>query len=146
MSDEESTGAIEIAVVEFPGSKFKGEIVPAMIELVENGIVTIIDLAFVTKGDDGTVVGLELADLDDETEAAFDDLDGEVSGLLSDEDLQQAGEALSPGSSAMLIVWENTWARRLVTAVRDAGGRLVAHDRLDAETVAAAMAASGAED
>ena len=78
--------------------------------------------------------------------AAFDELDGEINGLLSDEDLQQAGEALSPGSSAMLVVWENTWARRLVTAVRDAGGRLVAHDRLDAETVAAAMAASGAED
>jgi uncharacterized membrane protein len=146
MSDDQSTGAVEIAVVEFPGSKFKGEIVPAMIDLVESGIVTIIDLAFVMKDEDGTVVGAELDDLDDETAAAFDDLDGEVSGLLSDEDLLQAGEALSPGSSAMLVVWENTWARRLVTAVRDAGGRLVAHDRLDAETVAAAMAASGAED
>jgi uncharacterized membrane protein len=145
MSDE-STGAVEIAVVEFPGSKFKGEIAPALIDLVERGIVTIIDLAFVMKDEDGTVVGAELADLDEETAGAFDDLDGEISGLLSDDDLQQAGAALSPGSSAMLVVWENTWARRLVTAVRDAGGRLVAHDRLDAETVAAAMAASGAED
>ena len=145
MSDE-STGAVEIAVVEFPGSHFKGEIVPAMIDLVESGIVTIIDMAIVTKDEDGTVVGAELSDLPEETAAAFDDLDGEVSGLLSDEDLHAAGEALSPGSSAMLVVWENTWARRLVTAVRDAGGRLVAHDRLDAETVAAAMAASGAED
>ena len=82
-----STGAVEIAVVEFPGSKFKGEIVPAMIDLVESGIVTIIDLAFVTKDEDGTVIGAELDDLDDETVAAFDELDGEVNGLLSDEDL-----------------------------------------------------------
>jgi uncharacterized membrane protein len=145
MSDEETTGAVEIAVIEFPGSQFKGEIVPALAEIVESGIVTIIDLVFVTKGEDGTVVGAELADLDEETAGAFDELDGEVRGLLSDEDLQSAGEALSPGSSALLVVWENTWARRLVGAIRNAGGRLVAHDRLDAETVNAALAASGEE-
>jgi uncharacterized membrane protein len=143
---EESTGAVEIAVIEFPGSQFKGEIVPAMAELVENGIVTIIDLVFIMKDEDGNVVGAELDDMDDETAGAFDELDGEVNGLLSDDDLQTAGEALDPGSSALLIVWENTWARRFVSAVRNAGGRLVAHDRLDAETVAAAMAATGAED
>jgi uncharacterized membrane protein len=146
MSDDGSadpvTGAVEIAVIEFPGSRFTGEIAPALAELVDDGIVTILDLVFVTKGEDGTVASVELADLEEEVAAAYDDVDGEVSGLLSDEDLQTAGEALSPGSSAVLIVWENTWARRLVGAVRNAGGRLVAHDRLDAETVAAALAAA----
>jgi uncharacterized membrane protein len=142
MSDDESTGPVEIAVIEFPGSKFTGEIAPALAELVNDGIVTIIDLVFVTKDDDGTVAGVELADIEEEIANAFDSVDGEVSGLLSDEDLQIAGEALSPGSSAVLIVWENTWARRLVSAIRGASGRLVAHDRLDAETVAAALAAS----
>jgi uncharacterized membrane protein len=143
MSDEVMTGSVEIAVIEFPGSQFKGEIVPALAELVDAGIVTIIDLVFVTKGEDGTVAGLELADIDEETAAAYDDLQGEAGGLLSDEDLETAAEALSPGSSAVLIVWENSWARRLVGAIRNAGGRLAAHDRLDAETVAAAMAADG---
>jgi uncharacterized membrane protein len=142
MSDDESTGPVEIAVIEFPGSKFTGEIAPALAELVNDGIVTIIDLVFVTKDDDGTVAGVELADIEEEIANAFDSVDGEVSGLLSDEDLQIAGEALSPGSSAVLIVWENTWGRRLVSAIRGASGRLVAHDRLDAETVAAALAAS----
>jgi uncharacterized membrane protein len=135
-------GPVELAVIEFPGSRFKGEIVPALADLVNEGIVSILDVVFVTKADDGTVVGLELADLDEEDAAAFDDLDGDINGLLSDEDLQIAGEALSPGSSAALIVWENTWARRVVGAIKDAGGRLVAHDRLDAETVQAALASS----
>jgi uncharacterized membrane protein len=141
MSDDESTGPVEIAVIEFPGSKFTGEIAPALAELVNDGIVTIIDLVFVTKDEDGTVAGVELADIEEEIANAFDGVDGEVSGLLSDEDLQIAGEALTPGSSAVLIVWENTWARRLVSAIRGASGRLVAHDRLDAETVAAALSA-----
>ncbi len=135
-------GPVELAVIEFPGSRFKGEIVPALADLVNEGIVSILDVVFVTKADDGTVLGLELADLDEEDAAAFDDLDGDINGLLSDEDLQIAGEALSPGSSAALIVWENTWARRVVGAIKDAGGRLVAHDRLDAETVQAALASS----
>jgi uncharacterized membrane protein len=142
MSDDSVSGPVEIAVIEFPGSQFKGEIVPALAELVDGGIVTIIDLVFITKDEDGTVAGLELADIDEETAAAFDDLEGQAGGLLSDEDLETAGEALSPGSSAVLIVWENSWARRLVGAIRDAGGRLAAHDRLDAETVTAALAAT----
>jgi uncharacterized membrane protein len=146
MSDSSTdavTGAVEIAVIEFPGSQFNGEIAPALAELVDAGIVTIIDLVFVTKDEDGTVEGVELADIEEEIANAFAGVEGDVKGLLSDEDVQTAGEALSPGSSAVLIVWENTWARRFVGAVRDSGGRLVAHDRIDAETVAAALAASG---
>jgi uncharacterized membrane protein len=142
-STDEVTAAVEIAVIEFPGSQFNGEIAPALAELVDAGIVTIIDLVFVTKDEDGTVDGVELADIEEAIANAFAGVEGDVKGLLSDEDVQTAGEALSPGSSAVLIVWENTWARRFVGAVRDSGGRLVAHDRIDAETVAAALAASG---
>jgi len=142
MPDDELLGPVELAVLEFPGSQLKGEIVPALAELVDSGIVRILDLVFVTKNDDGSVDAVELADLGDDEAAAFDDLDGEVNGLLSDSDLELAAEVLDAGSSAALIVWENTWARRLVTAIGNAGGRLVAHDRLDAETVQAALAAS----
>ena len=136
------TGPVEIAVLEFPGSEFNGEIVPALAELVDDGIVTIIDLVLVTKELDGSLTTIEISDLDADAQAAFGQLDGEVNGLLSEEDLDTASEVLSPGSSAMLIVWENTWARRLVDAIGGSGGRLVAHDRIDAETVAIAFAAS----
>lgn len=145
MATEEIAAAVELAVLEFPGSKFKGEIVPALAELVDDGIVRILDLAIVTKDDDGTVTSIELSDLDDETGAAFDDLDGEVNGLLSEDDLLAAGDALSAGSTAAVIVWEDTWARRLIEAIRGAGGRLVAHDRLDVETVQAALAESSTD-
>ena len=133
-------GPVELAVLEFPGSQFTGEIVPALAELVDNGIVRILDLVLVTKGDDGSVTSIELSDLDDDAASQFDDLDGEVTGVLSEDDLAAAGDALSPGSSAAVIVWENTWAHRLIDAIRGAGGRLVAHDRLDADTVQAALA------
>ncbi len=131
---------VEIAIIEFPGSRFNGEIVPALTQLVDDGIVAIIDLVLVSKDVDGSVTVLELSDLDDETSSAFDDLDGEAGGLLSEDDLTQAAEALSLGSSALMIVWQDTWATRLVEAIAASGGRLVAHDRLDAETVAEVLA------
>jgi uncharacterized membrane protein len=136
------TGPGELAIIEFPGSKFNGEIVPALAQLVDDGIVTILDLVLVTTGDDGSVTAVEVTELDDEDAAAFDDLHGEVNGLLSDEDVELAREVMSEGSSALLIVWEDRWARRLVDPLAGSGGRLVAHDRLDAETVAAALAES----
>jgi uncharacterized membrane protein len=136
------TASVELAVIEFPGSKFTGEIVPALADVIERGIVTILDLVFVTKDLDGSVSSDELMNLEGDYAAAFKELDGEVNGLLSDSDLEAAGAALTPGSSAVLIVWENTWARELTGAIGRAGGRLVAHDRLDAQTVQEALAAS----
>jgi hypothetical protein len=135
---EEARGAVEIAIIAFPGSKFKGEIVPALAELVDNGTVAILDLLVISKNEEGDVLSLEVAEMEDG--GVFDDLDGDVMGLLSAEDIETAGELLEPGNTAALIVWENTWARGLIGAIRDAGGQLVAHDRLDAETVAAVMA------
>jgi uncharacterized membrane protein len=144
MAEVTPTASVELAVIEFPGSKFTGEIAPALADIIERGIVTILDIVFVTKDADGSVESVELMNLEDEYAAPFRDLEGEVNGLLSDTDLQTAGAALSPGSSAVLIVWENTWARELTNAIGRAGGRLVAHERLDAATVQEALAANGA--
>ncbi len=137
---EEARGSVELAVIAFPGSKFKGEIVPALADLVDSGVVAILDLLVVSKSEEGDVLALELGEMEDG--GMFDDLDGDVMGLLSAEDIETAGELLEPGNTAALIVWENTWASKLIGAIRDAGGELVAHDRLDAETVNAAMAMS----
>ena len=135
---EEARGSVELAVIAFPGSQFKGEIVPALADLVDSGVVAILDLLIVSKSEEGDVLALELGEMEDG--GMFDDLDGDVMGLLSAEDIETAGELLEPGNTAALIVWENTWARKLIGAIRDAGGELVAHDRLDAETVNAAIA------
>lgn len=134
-------GPVEYLAVAFPGSRFSGQIAPALQELVANGTVRIIDLAFVTKGVDGTVVALELDDLDDEDTAAFDELDGEIGGLLNDEDLAMMAEALDPGSSAAIIVWENSWAARLVGALRAADAQVIAHERVPVSVVEEVVAA-----
>src|SRR5262249_1220685 len=110
MPTDATIGPVELAVIEFPGSQFNAEIVPALAELVDTGIVRIIDLVLVTKELDGSITSIELNELGEEEQAAFDQLDGEVNGLLSDEDLAAAGDALGEGNSAMLIVWENSWA------------------------------------
>ena len=139
MSDETMLGPVEIAVIAFPGNQFTGEIAPALGDLVSSGTVSILDLVFVTKDADGNVTGVELSDLDDEVAAPYMSIEGEVRGILSDEDFEQVGDRLEPESSALAIVWENTWARSFVSAVRGAGGVLVAHDRIDAATVDAAL-------
>jgi hypothetical protein len=139
-SSRSSLGPVEVAVVEFPGSRFDGRIAPALAEVIETGVVSILDLVFITKNTDGSTAAFELADLGEGDDArAYLELDGAAGGLLGESDLQRAAELLEPGSSAAIIVWENSWARRLVTAIRDSGGRLVAHDRLDAETVQTAL-------
>ena len=139
MSGDTTLGPVEIAVIAFPGNRFTGEIAPAIADLVSSGTVSIIDLVFVTKDGDGNVTGVELSDLDDDVAAPYVEIEGEVQGILSDEDFEQVGDLLEPESSALAIVWENAWARRFVSAVRGAGGVLVAHDRIDAQTVARAL-------
>ncbi len=137
---DETRGSVELAAISFPGSKFNGEIIPALADLVDSGVVAILDLVIISKSEDGDVVSLEIGELEDG--GMFDDLDGDVMGLLSAEDIETAGQLLEPGNTAALIVWENTWARKLIGAIRDAGGELLAHDRLDAETVNAVMTMS----
>ena len=134
-----SIGPVEYMIVAFPGNRLKGEIVPALAELVEAGTLRIIDLAFVMKDADGIVVTAEMADLDSEVFKAFDALSPETMGLLNQEDLAAAGEELEPNSSAALLVWEDVWATKLRDAILNAGGELLDLERVPHEVVNAAM-------
>lgn len=138
-----SVGPVELAVVRFPGNQFKGEIVPALRELITNETIKIIDLAFVMKTAEGATEALELTSLPEEVVGAFQNLDGEVDGLLNEEDLASVAEGLPADSSAVLLVWEDSWATRLVDAVRGAGGELAALERVPRDHVLAALAHAG---
>ena len=131
-------GPVDYAVIAFPGNRFRGEIGPALSDLVESETIRIIDIAFVGKNPDGDVVALELTELDPDVQASLDSAGIEVGGLLNEEDLTSTADALEPDSSAALIVWENVWARRVTQAMRDAGGVLVAFERIPHEVVQAA--------
>jgi uncharacterized membrane protein len=132
-----SMGPVEYVLIAFPGNRFKGEIVPAVAELVDNEIVRIIDVAFIKKDASGNTTMFEYDVLDDVLAFGFADVDGEAGGVLNDEDLQLAAEGLEPDSSAALIVWEHRWAARVAQAIRDAGGRIIAGERIPDEVVEA---------
>jgi uncharacterized membrane protein len=126
---DEISGPVDLVLLGFPGNQFTGDIAPALRDLVSSGTVRILDLVFITKDADGNTAGVELSDLG-EVGAAFEDIDGEVSELLTDEDIEAAGEELEPNSSAALLMFENTWAGRLATAIRAANGEVVAYERI----------------
>lgn len=134
-----SRGPLEYIIIEFPGNKFSGEIVPALHELVSSGTIRIVDLIFVKKDAEGLTESFELASLDPDEAAVFHRLDGEINGLVSEEDLRLAAEELAPDSSAAVLVWENSWAARFVDAVTKANGRVVAHERIPNEVFEAAL-------
>jgi uncharacterized membrane protein len=134
----EEIGPVDYAIVAFPGNKFRGEIAPALADLVEREVIRIIDIAFIGKSEEGDVVAMELTELDPDVQQALESAGIEVQGLLNDEDLQSAAEGLEPNSSAAVLVWENVWARKVTNAMRDAGGVLVAFERLPHEVVQAA--------
>lgn len=134
-------GPIDYVVIEWPGRQPTGEAAPIIVDLVERGIIRVLDLAFMTKAEDGTVAGVELAEVADEV-AELKVFEGASSGLLGDEDLSEAGEALDPGTSAALLVYENTWAAPLATALRRSGGQLVAGGRIPVQAVLAALEAA----
>jgi hypothetical protein len=139
-------GPVDLLIVEFPGNQFKGEIAPALRDLVTDGTVRVLDLLFVYKDANGEVGSVELAGLGPDLEPAFADLDGQLGGgLLDAEDVAQVGANLAANSSAALIVWENTWAARFVTAMRHAGAKVVDQARIPAEAVSAALDAAAAE-
>jgi len=133
-------GPVEYLVVEFPGNKFTGEIVPALKELTKNGTIHIIDLLFIKKDAQGGVIAVELNNLPAAEAAPFEDLDGEIDGLLNEDDVLIIAGKLRPNSSAALLVFEHVWATRLRDAVVKSGGRLVDSDRVPAAIVEAALA------
>jgi len=137
-------GPVEYLLVAFPGNRFNGDIVPALTELTDKGIIHISDLVFIRKDADGNVVAAELEDLPADVAAAFDDLDGDISDLVSDEDITIAAESLDPDSSAGLLVYENVWATRFRDAIVDSGGRLVDRGHIPPEALEAALEAAQA--
>lgn len=135
-------GPVDYMIVAFPGNEFRGEIAPALADLVENGTIRIIDLAFVTKNAEGDIGAFELTDVDPEVRQGFENLGIEVNGLFNEDDLTAAAEELEPNMSAALLVWENLWARDVAQALRDAGGVLLDFERLPHEVVQAAREAA----
>lgn len=145
MSVEEfnEMGPIDYILVEWPGRQPNGEVAPHLVDLVDRGLIRVLDLVFIAKGEDGTVRGLEIADIGGEvTELSV--FEGASSGLLSDEDIDEAGGAMEPGTSAALLVFENTWAAPFATAVRRSGGQLAASGRIPVQAVLAALDAAEA--
>ncbi len=134
-----SLGPVDVSVIAFEGNRFNGDVAPALLELQDNGTVRIIDLTFVRKDDDGSVAVVELADSG--LAEAFKKFGDDELDLLSDDDLTAIADDLDPGSSAMVVVWENSWAARLAAALRDSHAEVAVMERVPRETVLAAFAA-----
>jgi len=133
-------GPVDYIIVEWPDKQPTGEALPHLIDLVDRGLIRVLDLAFIAKGEDGSVAAVEIADLGDE----FAVFEGASSGILDDGDIDDAGGILEPGTSAALLVYENAWAAPFATAVRHSGGQLVASGRIPANALLAALDAAEA--
>ncbi len=131
-------GPVDYMIVGFPGNQFTGEIAPALGALVDDGTIRIIDAAFVIKDEAGNTAAMEITELDPQVQSALDSLGIEVGGLFNEEDLMDAADSLEPNSSAAVLLWENVWARDVAQKMRDAGGVLLAFERLPHEVVQAA--------
>ena len=132
-------GPVEYLILGFPGNNFTGQIVPELAKLIDSGLVRIIDLTFITKDAAGHVDVVEFDAV--EELAAFAGLDAEVGGILTDEDVAYAAQALEPNSSAALLVWEDTWATPFAVAVRNANGVILEGARIPREIIEEAVGA-----
>ena len=133
-----SIGPVEYIIIGFPGNEFNGRIAPALADLIGSGTIRILDLMFIGKDAAGEVISFEFDQLDEL--APFADLDGEVGGLIGQEDIDHAAESLEPNMSAALLMWEDTWAIPLVDALRDSGGVLIEGSRIPHDLIEAAFA------
>jgi uncharacterized membrane protein len=132
-------GPIDYLIVEWPGRQPTGEAVPHLVDLVDRGLIRILDLVVLAKDEDGAVAAIEIGEA-----AGLEVFEGASSGLVDDEDLQEAGSALEPGTSAALLVYENAWAAPLAVAVRRSGGQLVASGRIPIQSIIASLDAAEA--
>jgi uncharacterized membrane protein len=133
-----TVGPVDVYIIGFPGNKFSGRIAPAILELVENGTIRILDLLFVMKDADGTVTTIDAADLDEDG-AGFLSIDVAQPGALGDEDAEEVSDDLPSDSSALLIAFENLWAVKVVDALQAADAVLIDSIRIPAEVVATAL-------
>jgi Family of unknown function (DUF6325) len=146
VDDVDELGPIDWIVIEFPGSKFNGQIAPALRELVERDLIRVLDLLVLKKDADGSLEAFELSDLDVGEIGEFQDYESELAMLLSEEDVTSLAAAVEPGSSAAVLVWENTWAAPFGSAVRRSGGQLVASGRIPIQAMLAAIEADEKEE
>jgi hypothetical protein len=137
--DSQEMGPIDYLVVEFPGNRMTGEAMPLLVDLVDRGIIRILDLLFVRKELDGTLTGTLVADLDSDGTLDLAVFDGASSGLIGADEVNDAGSVLSPGSSAGIVIYENVWAAPFASALRRSGGQLVASGRIPVQSVVAAL-------
>ena len=137
----EELGPIDFIVLEWPGRQPTGEAAPLILDLHDRGIIRILDVAFMIKDEDGNAAAVSLEDFGSD---AFNEFAGASSGLLGDEDLDEAANALEPGTSAAVLVWENRWAAPVASALRRSGGQLVATGRLPIQAVIASLEAAEA--
>ena len=138
-------GPVEWIVVEFPGSKLTGEIAPVLKDYVDRGLIRVLDLLFLKKDDDGGFEAFEASDLEDSEIGGLRAYETELAMLLSEQDVADLAEAIEPGSSAAVLVWENVWAAPFGAAVRHAGGQLAASGRIPIQAVLAAIEADAEE-
>src|SRR4030095_11992451 len=130
VDDVDELGPVDWIVVEFPGSKFNGQIAPALLDLVERDLIRVLDLLVLKKDSDGALEAFELSDLDHGEIGELRNYESELAMLLSEGDGVGGAEAIEPGSSAAVLVWENVWAAPFASALRRAGGQLVASGRI----------------
>ncbi|MEV6409843.1 MULTISPECIES: DUF6325 family protein [Streptomyces] len=135
-------GPIDYLVVEFPGNRMTGEGLPLLVDLVDRGLIRILDLTFIRKDADGSVSGLEIGDLTSDGALDLAVFEGASSGLLGQDDLEEAANALEPGNSAGVLIYENVWAAPFAAALRRGGAELVASGRIPAPAVLAALDAT----
>jgi hypothetical protein len=140
MSEEqlEEMGPIDYVVLEWPREQPTGDVVPLILDVVDRGIIRILDIALLAKDEDGSVAALDLAELSGDA-ASFAEFDGASAGLLGHEDLEEAAAALEPGTSAAVLVWENRWAAPIAVGLRRSGGQLVASGRIPVQAILASL-------
>ena len=146
MEDNElMLGPIDAVVIGYPpGAPMKGDAIPILLDLVERGIVRVLDALFVRKDQDGTFSGFDLSDLDEDTAGDLTVFAGASTGLLTDDDAAMAAAEIEPGSAAVLLVYENRWAAPFVNAVRRNGGVVIANERIGVQDLIDALEAADA--
>jgi hypothetical protein len=146
VDDVDELGSVDWIVVEFPGSRFNGQIAPALLDLVERDLIRVLDLLVLKKDADGSLEAFELSDLDEGEIGELRTYESELAMLLSEEDVNSLAAAIEPGSSAAVLIWENIWAAPFASAVRRSGGQLVASGRIPIQALLAAVEADEQEE
>lgn len=139
VTELDELGPVDWIVVEFPGARFKGEMLPILADLEDRGIIRLLDMVVLKKDAAGVLEAFEASDLDADEVGSIRDEERRLAMLLSEEDVLAVGEAVEPGSAAALLVWENKWAAPFASAARRAGGQLVASGRIPIQALAAAV-------